>query len=94
MNIYVGVNKNIFNLPIEDFQIACFLRFKKHQLMGQKYLSTTREELIKKGNLEKIQHKGMANKKLIEKLRRINNITGIITETPKKITDSMKLKIR
>jgi hypothetical protein len=91
--IFVGIKKSFFELPIDDQELAVYIEIRKHQLMEQKYIKITRSEAIKKGKLDGINHSGMANKKLLNKFERLK-LSKIIISYPKKITEVLKLKIR
>lgn len=92
-NVGAGIKYTTLELHSDDIQLAEWLQVRKNQQMNEKYIVIERSFIISLANLGGIKHSGMANKRLVEKLKRLKE-KGIILNCPSKITDPLKLKIR
>ena len=89
------IKKATLELRPEDLYLADWLQIRKHQNGTKKshVIFTNREELFKIAGLDGIKHVGMANKRLLEKLRRIQDKGGIVS-FPTKVTFPFRIKVR
>jgi hypothetical protein len=96
-HVGASIKYSTLELNSDDMQLAEWIQVRKNQEMKEKFISLDREFLIKLANLERTdqKHKGMANKQLLDKLRRLKD-KGIILGHPQKIASKTKnhLKVR
>jgi|GEM_PF-6244675 len=93
-NVGAGIKRNNLELHNDDVQLAEYIQIRKSQRMKDKFIIfTDRKELLSLANLNGIKHSGMANKKLIQKLKRYKE-KGIITAFPKQVMFPLHIKIR
>lgn len=95
-NLGAAIKKRTLELSHDDMQLAEYIQIRRSQIMKetQKFITfTDRIELMKLANLDGIKHSGMANKKLLEKFKRIQD-KGIILDFPQKVIFPFHVKIR
>jgi hypothetical protein len=90
-----AIKHKTLDLHSDDTQLADIIQIRKSQRKDQEYLTFTREFFIALAQLEKTDqvNKTHANKLLLKKLQRFCEF-NIIKECPKKIDDSITIKIR
>lgn len=92
-NVGAGIKYKTLELHSDDMQLAEWIQIRKSQAIEQKYIEIDRPFMIQLANLGGIKHKGMANKRLKEKLERLKQ-KGIILGYPRKIIDDVKAKLK
>ncbi len=82
-------------LHSDDTLLAQVIQTRKSQCMGKKFLRFDREYLIKLSGLMKTNEskKAVANKKLLEKFKRLED-KGVIVKAPVKIHEKVSIRIR
>jgi hypothetical protein len=93
-NVGAGIKRKTLEVHHEDIQLAEYIQIRKSQKMTNKFITfTDRMELLRLSRLSGIQHSGMANRKLLQKLERLKE-KGIIINYPNKVTFPFHIKIR
>ncbi len=82
-------------LRAEDAMLAQVIQTRKSQMMERKFLKFERDSLMAIAGLTKTNEtkKSAANKRLLEKLKRLED-KGVIVRAPKKINDMVSIKVR
>ena len=90
-----GYKHRTLELHADDVLLAQEIQTRKNQRQDEQHLNYDREYLVKLAGLTKTDKtkKSEANKLLIEKLQRLKD-KGILLDCPKRIKDTISLKIR
>lgn len=91
----VGVKNKTLELHADDTMLASIIQTRKNQMMESSHIKFGRVYLMEISGLSKTNkiNKAEANKLLLEKLGRLRE-KGIILNSPKRINDSILLRVR
>lgn len=90
-----GFKHKTLELHADDSMLAQVIQSRKSQRMDKKFLRFERTYLMEVSGLKKTNDtkKSVANKKLLQKLKRLEE-KGVIIKAPSKITDTVSIRIR
>jgi len=93
-NVGAGIKHKTLELRQEDIALAEWIQIRKSQLMEKEYITIKDKDfLFKLANVDRIQHSGMANKRLLDKLKRLKE-KKIILNYPNRVIFPFHIKIR
>lgn len=88
-----GIKYSTLGLTADDIVLAQYVQVRKSQLRKDKFIKLDRQYALQLANLEGTKHTGSANRRLLEKFSRLKE-KGIILDYPKRIADTINLRIR
>ena len=93
--VSAGFTHKTLELHADDSMLSQVIQTRKSQRMDTTFLRFERKYLIEVSGLQRTDEtkKSVANKKLLQKLKRLED-KGVITKAPSKITETVSIRIR